>query len=130
MRSILFAALLISGVTAQEPGEPTAQPENSTSEEQTFLVSCEHPVMNKARTEGLASLSWKETPVFIAMSVRCKLQARRSNVQMPLGQLFKDKQVQRHAEAKTISGPGSCCVTVTGLIMVYSLLGALLGASK
>ena len=130
MRLILFAMLLINGQIAQETDEPTVHAEKFSSEEQPFLVSCEHPVMNKARAEGLTSLTWKETPIFIAMSVRCKLQARQANVEVPLGQLFKDKQVNRHAEAKTISGPGSCCVTVTGLIMFYSLLGALLGASK
>ncbi len=131
MRRTLIAVLITSVVAAQESPEPeTAQPETESAGEQPFLVSCEHPVINKARQEGLAALSWKETPVFISMSVRCKLQARKENLEVPLGQLFKDKQVKRHSEAKTISGPGACCVTVTGLIMVYSLLGALFGASK
>ena len=131
MRSFLLAAVLTSGVAAQESAEQTdSLPEIELSDDQPFLTSCEHPVINKARTEGLASLSWKETPVFIAMSVRCKLQARQAKTQVPLRYLFNDKQANRHAEAKTISGPGSCCITITGLILLHSFLGAVLGASK
>jgi hypothetical protein len=123
--------LITSVVAAQESPEPeTAQPETESAGEQPFLVSCEHPVLNKARQEGLAALSWKESPIFIVMSVRCKLQARQTKTEVPMGHLFKDKQVKRHAEAKTLSGLGSCCITVTGLILVYSFLGAALGGTK
>lgn len=121
----------MSGVAAQESPEPEpAQPETEPASEEPFLVSCEHPVINKARQEGLAALTWKETPVFVVMSVRCKLQARQAKTDVPMGHLFKDKQVKRHAEAKTLSGLGSCCITVTGLVLVYSFLGAALGGTK
>lgn len=123
---VAFAVLLIcGGLSAQETAS-----EGVEKSEETFLVSCQHPVMNKAREEGLASLKWKEVPLFLAMSVRCKLQARQEGVDVPMAQLFRDKQSAQHNEAKNISGFGSCCITVTGLIVIYSLLGAALGAGK
>ena len=120
-------ALLWAGLPAQEAA---AETEETVPEEGTFLVSCQHPVMEKARQEGLTALKLKEVPLFLAMSVRCKLQARQEGVDAPMGQLFKDKQSTRHEEAKNFSGLGSCCATVTGIILFYAYLGLIFDTWK
>ena len=120
-------ALLWAGLPAQEAA---AETEKTVPGEETFLVSCQHPVMEKARQKGLAALKLKEIPLFLAMSLRCKLQARQEGVDAPLGQLFKEKQSTRHEEAKNFSGLGSCCATVTGIILLYAYLGLIFDTWK
>ena len=120
-------ALLWAGLPAQEAATET---EETIPKAGTFLVSCQHPVMEKARQEGLTALKLKEIPLFLAMSVRCKLQARQEGVNAPMSQLFKDKQSTRHEEAKNFSGLGSCCAAVTGIILFYAYLGLIFDTWK
>ena len=127
MKALLFVTLLWVGLPAQKVA---AETEETVPEAGTFLVSCQHPVMEKARQEGLTALKLKEVPLFLAMSVRCKLQARQEGVDAPMGQLFKDKQSTRHEEAKNFSGLGSCCARVTGIILLYAYLGLIFDTWK
>ena len=131
MKIGLLAVIFISIVSAQESDELQTDQDNSINSTQAqFLVSCEHPVLNKVRKEGLTSLTWKEVPFFLAMSIRCKFQAKQAGVDVPMEEFFQEKQLERHEEAKKISGLGSCCITVTGLIILYSFLGLALGGAK
>ena len=120
-------AMLWIALPAQEV---TAESEDSVLIERVFLVSCQHPVMEKARLEGLTALKLKEVPLFLAMSVRCKLQAKQEGVDAPMGQLFKDKQSIRHEESKNFSGLGSCCATITGIMLLYAYLGLIFDTWK
>ena len=120
-------ALLWAGLPAQEA---SAETEDTIPEAGTFLVSCQHPVMEKARQEGLTALKLKEIPLFLAMSARCKLLARQEGVDAPMGQLFTDKQSTRHEQGKNFSGLGSCCATVTGIILLYAYLGLIFDTWK
>ena len=55
---------------------------------------------------------------------------RKAGVKDSIGKLFQEKQAKQHEEAKMISGPGSCFITLTGLIIIYSFLGLALGGAK
>ena len=131
MKILNFLLVLSTILVSQNIDSPLSdEPKKNNSDEKVFIVSCEHPIVNKAKKEGLSSLTWKETPFFMVMSFRGKRQARKAGVNYSIGKLFQEKQAKQHEEAKMISGPGSCCITVTGLIIIYSFLGLALGGAK
>ena len=131
MKLLKLILLLSSLLFTQKNGIPLRDETKSNNiVKNVFLVSCEHPLVNKAKKEGPQSLTWKETPIFLVMSIKCKIQARKAGIEDPIAPLFQKKQQIKHEEAKTISGPGSFCITVTGLIIIYSFLGVALGGAK
>ena len=131
MKILNFVLVLSTILVSQNIDSPLSdESKRNNSDKKVFLVSCEHPIVNKAKNEGVSSLTWKETPFFMVMSVRCKQQAKKAGLNDPIEKLLKEKQLKRHEKAKTISGLGSCCITVTGLIILYSFLGLALGGAK
>ena len=89
---------------------------------------CEHPVIKKAQTEGLNSLTLKEIPQFWFMAFQCKRQAKKAGEKINFRSLYKQKQQQNFEEARQLSGIGTCCLVVTALILSYSYLGHVIGA--
>ena len=88
-----------------------------------FLISCNHPIVNKAKEEGLIALKWKEIPAFMFFNIKCKIQARKSNIKLEKSNLFKNKQLYQHDLNKKISGPGTLIASVSSLILFYTYLG-------
>jgi len=94
-----------------------------TSNQNIFLISCNHPVVNKAKEEGLIALKWKEIPTFMFFNMKCKIQAKRANIKLAKSNLFKNKQIYQHELNKKISGPGSLIASASSLILFYTYLG-------
>ena len=93
------------------------------SKKDIFLVSCNHPIINKASQSGLASLKIKEIPSFIFFNIKCKVQARRENIKLKKSNLFKEKQTFQHNLNKKISGPGALIASLSSLILFYTYIG-------
>jgi len=93
------------------------------SKKDIFLVSCNHPIINKANQSGLASLKIKEIPSFIFFNIKCKVQARRENIKLKKSNLFKEKQTFQHNLNKKISGPGALIASLSSLILFYTYMG-------
>ena len=92
------------------------------SNQNIFLISCNHPVVNKAKEEGLIALKWKEIPTFIFVNIKCQIQARKSHIKLEKSNLFKNKQIYQHELNKKISGPGTLIASVSSLILFYTYL--------
>ena len=92
MKILNFLLVLSTILVSQNIDSPLSEEPKNNSDEKIFLVSCEHPIVNKAKKEGLSSLTWKETPFFMVMSFRCKRQARKAGVKDSIGKLFQEKQ--------------------------------------
>ncbi|MFQ6673901.1 MAG: hypothetical protein ACE5GH_03830 [Fidelibacterota bacterium] len=89
---------------------------------------CDHPVIKKAKSEGLKSLSLKEIPQFWLAAWQCKRSVRRKGKEIDFRSLYREKQRENYEEARTLSGVGTGCLTFTVLILFYSYLGYALGA--
>lgn len=101
---------------------------SQTEEEKVEPDLCAHPIIEKARNEGLNGLSLKEIPQFWALSILCKRQAKKRGLEVSFKELYNSKRKTNYEEGRTLSGIGSCCVMVSTLILFYSYWGLLMGA--
>jgi len=113
---ILLVVILFSWTFAQT--EKAIKPDNP----------CDHPVIKKAQTEGLNSLSILEIPQFLLATIQCKRHAKKTGEKVDFDSLYKQKNQQNYETSQQLSGIGTCCLVVTALITFYSFVGYMLGA--
>lgn len=88
---------------------------------------CEHPVLEKAREQGLNSLTLEEIPQFWFRALLCKRYVRKGGEDIDFKDLYKQKQEENFENARELSGIGTCFAAVTGLVLLYSFLGFVAG---
>ncbi len=98
-------------------------------EESEVTNPCEHPIIIKAQTSGLNSLTFREIPQFWFKAFQCKRHAKKTGEKSDFSNLYKQKHRQNFDEARQLSGIGSCCFVITISIMFYSYFGHLAGAN-
>ena len=101
-----------------------AQPDENTKR----VNPCDHPVLEKARNEGLNSLSLKQIPQFWFRAWRCTRYAKREGQKSDFRLLYEQKQEENYEEARKLSGLGTSCLTVTAIILFYSYFGYFMSA--
>lgn len=119
-----LSAIIVSAI----PAVMVAQTLEGTAP--TLRDPCEHPVMAKARSEGLNALSASEVPEFLYWSWRCKRLARKEDRSVDFGQLYREKWEENYKESQEISGLGAAVLTGAVLILFYSYTAFLLGAES
>ncbi|MEE9166616.1 MAG: hypothetical protein V3U24_04020 [Candidatus Neomarinimicrobiota bacterium] len=89
---------------------------------------CDHRIIKKAQTEGLNSLSLVEIPQFWVAAVRCKQEAKKAGKKINFRHLYRQKQEENFEKAREISGVGTFCLVVTGLVLFYSYFWLVAGS--
>ena len=100
--------LVLSNLSAQSPiNEP---------------VPCHHPVLDKAQSSGLISLSAKEIPKFWVEYIKCIRTDDPKKDDLYLKQLLEDKRIRHYNESHKLSGIGTSFTVLTSLALIYSYL--------
>ncbi|MFQ6675434.1 MAG: hypothetical protein ACE5LH_03705 [Fidelibacterota bacterium] len=89
---------------------------------------CRHPVVTKARREGLNALTPVEIPRFIYHSWRCKRMARKEGRDVDFASLYREKWEENSNESREISGLGASVLTAAVLVLFYSYVAFALGS--
>ena len=74
------------------------------------------------------ALTIKEIPQFWIRSILCKREAKKRGETVDFKNLYKAKRTENFQQSRKRSGLGTCCLTVTSLILFYSYWGLLMGA--
>lgn len=106
---VCVSAAVVSAQTPDRTFAPTTDP-------------CQHPVVIKARTEGLNALTFLEIPRFVYLSWSCQRTAKKEGRQVDFGDLYREKWAENYDKSQEISGLGATVLTVSVLILVYSLV--------
>jgi len=117
MKRLFLALIILASLTSAQQNK-----------ESRPTTPCDHPIIKKARTEGLNSLTFKESLQFVYRAIQCKRYAKKTGEEIDFRSLFKQKQKQNFEEARQLSGVGTCCLIVTVLIVFYSYYGYMMGA--